>query len=75
MTLEGGKMKLFSLQNWFLTLRVCSFAKEHNPRFAECAELAARSAFSLVICGTLERMRMALEESCFVFVWFVLVRW
>ena len=24
---------------------------EHNPRFAECAELAARSAFSLVICG------------------------
>ena len=26
-------------------------AEEHNPRFAECAELAARSAFSLVICG------------------------
>lgn len=24
---------------------------DHNPRFAECAELAARSAFSLVICG------------------------
>ncbi|CAJ1358127.1 unnamed protein product, partial [Effrenium voratum] len=24
---------------------------EHNPRFAECAELALRSAFALVICG------------------------
>ena len=29
--------------------------KDHNPRFAECAELAARSAFSLVICGALVR--------------------
>lgn len=42
--------------------KLVSDAKEHNPRFAECAELAARSAFSLVICGTLERMRMALFD-------------
>lgn len=54
---------MVTVEKWSCSaFKIGSDAKEHNPRFAECAELAARSAFSLVICGTLERMRMALFD-------------